>query len=161
MKLTLMHFKRYISVTVGALVMLLFAQTLQAQQAPRTKSRKVIKRTAYVLDRTRDAVRSHQVYTGKLAHARNHQLFAFQLHRNQRFVRAINHSMHARRLAFEAMKANKTAPPAGLDTEPGLPENPPSEQDLEFELDTEFDGKLHNDMQAAESAEAYDLEIGE
>jgi hypothetical protein len=71
-----------------------------------SSARKEIKTTDIVIVRARAAVKAGQNYTGDLAGSVNEQKFSIALFNAGEFVRARNHTLHARRLAYRAIKAN-------------------------------------------------------
>ncbi|MGA2142442.1 MAG: hypothetical protein ABSG94_08460 [Brevinematales bacterium] len=71
-----------------------------------TAARNEIRVTGSVIARARIAVNNGQNFTGDLAKSVNEQKFAILLFNKSEFVRSRNHTMHARRLAYRAIKAN-------------------------------------------------------
>jgi hypothetical protein len=70
------------------------------------EARNVLERTNAVLVDAQGAVRRHKVYTGDLAAAYSHEDYARQLYRQNQFHSAIEHSLYARRLAYQTLEAN-------------------------------------------------------
>jgi hypothetical protein len=104
------------SITLIVLFLISAAFTTQAQpnrkkggKAPlvKLKTKKVIRRTAIVVNYAHKMVKQNKVYTGNLAKSVRHQRYARFLYRNGKYARAIHHSRRARQLAFLAIQANK------------------------------------------------------
>lgn len=79
----------------------------EAQPAMRMKARNVIRKTGVVIHKAQHIVKKHGAYTGNLAKSIAHQRYAKKLFLRGNFLRSIHQSLHARKLALLAIKANR------------------------------------------------------
>ncbi len=110
---------------------------LLAQPALHLRARRVLKRTAIVLHKAHHIVKEGQKGKRLFARAVAHQRHAVRLFRRGRYLRAIDHSFYARRLAVRAIRMNQQAPPPEgtiLPEERPPKYQPPPEATLEKEI---------------------------
>ena len=121
-----------------------------AQAAPqwlvRNHARHAIERTAVVLVAAQKAARAGHKYDG-LARAVAHQLFAREMYARERYHEAIHHSLRARALAVDVIRANgaKLLKEANLDA---LEKNYANESPPGEELDLKIVALLGQDKMA-------------
>ncbi|CAN5145639.1 hypothetical protein BH09BAC5_BH09BAC5_08320 [soil metagenome] len=156
-----MKITRHLSV-----ILFLFGITLSvnadAQRAPRTPrqkaavhhadkihARRVLRRTAFVINHAQKQVRENKNYTGDLARAVAHQRFARKLYLQGKFLRAMHQSRRARSFAILAIKANKGTESADMKLDPEddavMNDSPVSDADLDKELETASPGYSQKD----------------
>jgi hypothetical protein len=70
------------------------------------QARITINRTNAVLRDAQDSVRGRGVYTGDLALAYSNQRYAIDLYNNGQYHNAIEYSLYARRLGYQALQSN-------------------------------------------------------
>jgi hypothetical protein len=105
--------------------------------------KKFVNKTYLLLKHAKAVVKEGKVYTGKLAKAIAHQTYAKTLWKKKMYLKAVYQSKFARILAIGAIKANKKPVPKDLDFSkeeltPIDPETPPSDADLEQEVQKEM-----------------------
>lgn len=114
------------------------------RHADKVMARRVIRRTTVVILAAQKKVKENKVYTGNLARAIAHQRFARRLYLRGNFARAIHQSRRARALALLALKANNGSETADMkydaEDQKVLDDNPPSDTDLDNELEKEMSG---------------------
>jgi hypothetical protein len=140
--------------------------SLDAQRGPRQKaavrradkvhSRRVIRRTAYVILKAQKQVKEGKNYTGDLARAIAHQRYARKLYFQGKFLRAMHQSRRARQFAILAIQANKGTETADMkldaEDEAIMNDSPVSDADLDKELDTASPGYSTNDQDFVDAA---------
>lgn len=143
------------SVRIGLLILiwLLPGWAVMAQGGGlRERADRSIRQTSIVLAIGRQTVKKNKVYTGDLAKAHNHQEYAMWLYRQSDFVRSIYHTRRARKLAGDAIRANRGEVQQELLAEDGLalPGTMPSDSELDQELAFNFSGRVHSDEEACQ-----------
>ncbi len=124
----------------------------------RLGSYNAISKTAMVLKDAQSKVKFGKVYTGKLARAINQQNFAVKQHRAGNFIEAIHHTRYSRRLAIEAIKANRGKIAGSMETDAaGIKEISPIDTDLD---DLSSSGLEKSYVKDQEVLEAPILEVG-
>lgn len=112
----------------------LFGQVFP-QSVMKDKARNVINRTAIVLYAAHKATAAHKVYTGNLQRALVHQKIAIKLYYEEKFGKAIAHSIRARELAIRHILTNNEQVPQGFEVLPE--ERIPMDENTNRELDDE------------------------
>ena len=105
-------------------------------------TRRVLKKTAFIIHIAHQKVKENKNYTGDLAKAVKHQQFAKKLYMVSRYKRAMHHSRTARKYAILALKANKGEDSADFKLTPEeetiLKSETPSDIELNKELEKEM-----------------------
>jgi hypothetical protein len=70
------------------------------------QARITINRTNDILQDAQNSVRGRRVYTGNLAYAYYNQRYAVDLYNNGQYHNAIEYSLYARRLCYQALQSN-------------------------------------------------------
>lgn len=118
------------------------AKRQTVRRAEKVHARRVIRRTAIVIQHAQKKVKENKVYTGNLARSVAHQRYARKLYLQGRYLRAMHHSRRARQLAILAIKANKGTETADMtynkEDEEIMNSEPVSDKELDDELDKEM-----------------------
>jgi len=107
---TLRFRKRILMVGLAALNFLFLMGTSFGQGRDNSsdrEARNVMERTNSVLVEAQNAVKRHRVYTGDLAAAYSQEDYARDLFRKNQYHNSIEHSLYARRLAYQTLQSNK------------------------------------------------------
>lgn len=120
-----------------------------ARRADKVHARRVIRRTAIVIQHAQQKVKENKVYTGNLARAVAHQRYARRLYLQGRYLRAMHHSRRARQLAILAIKANKGTETDDMtynkEDEDIMNSEPVSDKELDDELAKEMPNQSNKD----------------
>ncbi|MCX7696494.1 MAG: hypothetical protein N2Z72_02230 [Bacteroidales bacterium] len=114
---------------------LLFANQIYSQSVMRDKAKNVINRTAFVIYTAHKATVAHKVYTGNLQRALLHQKIAIKMYTEEKYGKAIAHSIRARELAIRHILTNNEQIPQGYEILPD--ERVPMDENTNRELDDE------------------------
>lgn len=149
----------YFRLLIPTLVLTLTLGLAQAQGTAkhnpmRLASYNALSKTAMVIKDAQGKVKAGRVYTGKLARAVNHQRFAVKLHRKGEYVSAIHHSRYARRLAVDAIKANRGKVAGSMETDDAvIKEASPPDAELDGAIPgAELDKVYEKDQEAVDVA---------